>query len=222
MSDFPQTVWTQIRRAGAGRETAVATFVSRYRPAVLRFLRRRGLDAARAEDVAQEVFLRVFDDKVLERADAARGRFRSLLLAVTRHVLSHDLERASARKRGGGRSAVALDDAALETALASESRDDEFDREWLASLLALALAKLRSENETHHACLEAFLVEERSHKEVAEKLGKTEATVRNAISRGKARLAAILRESIAGYASSDEEVRDEVRYLSRFLEAPKE
>ena len=59
---FPSTLWTLIRSAGAGRDAAVTDFVTRYRPAIVRFACRRWLDAARAEDVAQEVLVRVFED----------------------------------------------------------------------------------------------------------------------------------------------------------------
>src|SRR4051812_27480051 len=84
---FPTTAWSAIRSAGAGQSVAVNALVERYRPSVVGFVRRLGLDATSAEDVAQEVFLRLLDDRVLVRADRGRGRFRSLLLAVTRQVV---------------------------------------------------------------------------------------------------------------------------------------
>ncbi|MBI3724948.1 RNA polymerase sigma factor [bacterium] len=218
---FPSTLWTLIRSAGAGREAAVADFVTRYRPAVVRFACRRGLDAAEAEDIAQEVFVRVFDDGLLGRADRAQGRFRSLLLAVTRHVLGHHFERRSAQKRGGGKAPLSLDRtdvAAIAEVAARDERDPDFDREWLAALLARALERLKVENRSYHECLSAFLVHGKSHKEVAAALGKTEAQVRHAISRGKAKLGAILRDEIAEYALSPGEFADEVRYLSALLD----
>jgi RNA polymerase sigma factor (sigma-70 family) len=219
---FPTTVWTVIKNAGAGRATAQGDFVTRYRPAVVRFARLRGVDAAQAEDIAQEVFLRIFDDRVLEKADSALGRFRSLVLAVTRHVLGHHFARKKAKKRGGGQEPIAFSsgdsgELSLEEILAQDVRDPEFDREWLAQLLTSSLKKLESENATYYACIHAFLVEEKSHKEIAAKLGRTEAVVRNAISRGRARLVAILREEISGYASSSNELEDEVRYLQGLL-----
>lgn len=218
MSYFPTTVWTMIRDAGARRATAVNDFVAHYRGAVVRFARIRGLDEAEAEDVAQEVLLRVFDDRVLERADAARGRFRSLLLAVTRNVLGHHFERKRAQKRGGGARPLSLDrsdDLSLD--VAKDARDPEFDREWLASLLEAALRRLSHENPEYYRCLDAFAAEGRSHREIAAATGKTEAMVRNLISRGKAKLARLLRDQVAAYSSSESECADELRYLSGFL-----
>lgn len=210
---FPTTMWSGIRSAGAGHEAAVNALVERYRPAVVRFLRGRGLDAASAEDVAQEVFLQLLDDRVLERADRARGRFRSLLLAVTRHVLSHDRERASARKRGGGRAKVPLDELELDR----DAREPDFDREFLAALIAAAFTRLERESPDQHRCVRAFLLEERGHKEIAAMLGKSESAVATAISRGRAKLVAILREEVAAYSSSEGEFEAELRYLSTLL-----
>lgn len=217
MSLFPTTVWSAIRDAGAGSDRAAATFVERYRPAVVRFARRRGLDAAAAEDVAQEVFLRIFDARLLERADRARGRFRSLVLAVTRHVLGHHFERERALKRGGGKKTLALEPE-LEAALASDARDDEFDREWLTSMLGRALARLARENPLYEACFRASAIEGKSRRDIAAEHGKSEAVVRNAVSRGKAKLVAILRDEIATYSSSDREFEEELRYLASLLD----
>ncbi len=213
MSEFLSTLWTVVRKAGEGNTTAVTDLVSRYRPAVVRFLRARGLSDADAEDVAQEVFLRLFDDQVLLKADPARGRFRSLLLAVTRHALGHFLEHRQAAKRGAGRAPVPLGDLA-----ARDERDDAFDREFVACLLSVALDRLRRENPAYYEAIHAFLVEERPQREIARAQGETEAAVRNHVARGKAKLAQILREEILTYSSSREEFEAELAYLTKFLD----
>jgi len=216
---FPSTVWALIRNASAGTPNSVSEFVDRYRPAIVRFARSRGLAAPEAEDTAQEVFMRVFHGRVLDRADRERGRFRSLLLAVTRHVLGHHFARTGARKRGGGERTLSLseiDESVVEASAVRDERDPEFDRAWLATLLAAALRRLERENPDYFRCLSAF-AEGKSHREIAEACKKTEASVRNAISRGRAKLATALREEVAAYASSPDELEDEVRYLSTFL-----
>ncbi len=213
MSEFLSTLWTVVREAGEGRTTAVTSLVEQYRPAVVRFLRHRGLTEADAEDVAQEVFLRLFDDRVLEKADPRHGRFRSLLLAVTRHVMGHFLDRRTAAKRGGGREPIPVDEI-----VASTEREESFDREFVACLLANALARLRRENPDYYEAITAFVVDQRPQADIARERGKTEAMIRNAVSRGKAKLAQILREEVLTYSSSREEFDDELAYLSRFLD----
>lgn len=220
MRSFQTTVWATIRAAGAGREGAVGELVGRYRPAVVRFARCRGVDEGEAEDVAQEVFTRLFADRVLERADARRGRFRNLLLAVTRNVLGHHFERRAALRRGGGRPVVSLDRGEGEDPIdpaAPEAPDPDFDREWLAAMLSSALRRLERENPDYAACLNALLVEGRSYAQIAAALGRTETSVRNALSRGRAKLARLLRDEVASYASSREEYQAELELLSGLL-----
>jgi RNA polymerase sigma-70 factor (ECF subfamily) len=197
----------------------MCSLVDLYRPAVVRFARKRGFDPEAAEDVAQEVFLRIFDDRVLERADEARGRFRCLLLAVANHVMGHHRRRAKTVKRGGGRAPVSLDATALsiDDALAHPAADADFDQAWIGSLVETALGRLRVEHPSYHECLRAFILEERDQRSIARSLGKTETAVRNAILRGRAKLGEILRDLIRGYSSSLSEFEDEVRYVARLL-----
>ena len=63
-----------------------------------------------AEDLAQEVFLRLFKDGVLEQADRSKGRFRHLVLAVTKNVVGNHLTYIRAKKRGGDAVKSALGD----------------------------------------------------------------------------------------------------------------
>jgi RNA polymerase sigma-70 factor (ECF subfamily) len=216
MSGFRTTVWTTINAAAAGRDTAVRELVARYRPAVVAFARKRGLDAATAEDVAQETLLQIFEGGVLAKADPERGRFRSLVAAVARNVVGSHFERTHAKKRGGGARPVPLD----ADALAREPSDPEFDRAWAAGIVAAALDRLERENPDYFSAIRSFLLEEKSRSEAAAELGKTEDSVRNLVSRGKAKLARILRDEIEGYAASNEELEEELRWIARYLEKP--
>lgn len=213
MSDFQSTMWTLIRQARAGGETAVTGLVTKYREPVRRFLKRHGFSDADTDDLAQEVFLHVFEDGVLDRADPARGRFRSLLLAVTRHVVQHHREREGAQKRGPGRVVPLVADEVV----ASRERDADFDREWVANLIQVGLDRLRRDNANYFAALRLFLFDKKSHREIAAEMGKSEDEIRNYVSRGRARLIDALHEEIRAYSSSHEEYADEVRYLSEFL-----
>jgi RNA polymerase sigma-70 factor (ECF subfamily) len=210
---FQSTMWTMVRQAKAGGEAAVTALVGRYREPVRRYILRRGFSDADADDLSQEVFLRLFEDRVLDKADPARGRFRSLLLAVARHVVLHHREREGAQKRGAGR-VVPLD---ADTVVASRERDADFDREWVATLIQSALERLQRENANYYQALTLALFGQKSHREIAESMGKTEDEVRNYVSRGRAKLVENLHDAIREYASSGEEYEDEVRYLSEYF-----
>ena len=193
MSEFQSTLWTVIRGAGKGDEAALRDFVLKYRPPVLAYLARRGF-RAEAEDLAQEVFLRVFQDRVLLKADPSLGRFRSLLLSVTRHVLGHHVERELAKKRVPPASSGAAEAA---------KEDEDFDREWVSHLIEVALARLAKEHPNYHDALRASLD------------GK--AADYTHVARGKKTLAEYLRDQVRDYSASRAELDEELRFLSKFF-----
>ena len=211
MSDFQSTLWTVIRGADRGEESALRQFALKYRGPIVAYIARRGLPND-AEDLAQEVFLRLLEDRVLSKADPSRGRFRSLLLAVTRHVIGHHRERESAQKRGGGnvRSLENVD-------VSSQEPDEFFDREWVGHLLEVSLARLAREHPNYHDALRRSVLEGAPVADIAAALGRTEGDVNNLIHRGKKKVADYLREQIQEYSLSREDYEAELQYLSRFF-----
>jgi len=186
---FPGTVWTTIRRAGEDDREALERFASEYRPPVLRFLRRRGFSPPDAEDLCQEVFLRLIRGRVLSRAEPSRGRFRNLLLTVATRVVQDN-----ARKR---RATVPLEE---EPAGAAES---DFDGEWALELLQKAFAHLKKEGSPYYEVLQNHLE------------GRTQDRNRLWIARGK--LLARIRHEVALTCESPEEVEEEMSHLGPYL-----
>src|SRR5262245_43126139 len=84
---FQTTIWTSIRQAKEGRSTALNDFALKYRDPVVAFIVRQGYAAEDAEDLAQEVFMIVFRDRLLARAEESKGRFRSFLLGIVKNVM---------------------------------------------------------------------------------------------------------------------------------------
>jgi RNA polymerase sigma-70 factor (ECF subfamily) len=207
--DFQSTLWTVIRSARQGDEGALRQFVLSYRGPVVAYAARRGLGAD-AEDIAQEVFLRLVQDRLLDRADPSRGRFRSLLLAVTRHVIGHHRDKEHAAKRGGGKT-LALPDLQIAAA------DPDFDREWISHLTRIGLARLARDHPVYHEALRRFVLEEHSYAQIGAALGCTETDVKNRVFRGKKKLADYIRDEIRDYSASPEEFQEELAHLSRFL-----
>ena len=137
---FPTTIWTTIRQAGEEEPAALDDFARRYRAPVLSFVRSRGFRGADAEDVCQDVFVRVLAGKVLAKADRSRGRFRSLLLSVTNHVIQDRLRRRRELTGDG-----------------LEPVDHDFDQAWAWHLTARALARLRDQGLPYYDVLEGHL-----------------------------------------------------------------
>lgn len=212
MSDQP-TRWTLIGAARDGDRDAQRELHDRYRGAVLEYLRRRGLGAD-AEDVAQEVFVRLFQDGVLARADPGRGSFRALVQAVTRNALGSHLERRKALKRGGGAAQVSLG----EVDVPSPEADQAFDREWLLGVLEGALARLRREHPNYHAAVKACLLDGREQGEIAEAVGLKRADVRNHLHRGRRKLMEYVREEAWTTSPSAEAYATELEWLAKLYE----
>ena len=185
---FPTTVWTTIRRAGDEDDAALERFARAYRAPVLRYIRGRGFAPGDAEDLCQEVFLRILNGRVLERADARHGRFRSLLLSVTRHVI---VDRARRRSETPVANLEPVD------------RDPDFDREWALELTWRAIDSLRQSGSRYHEVLSAHLD------------GKP--TDRQKLWIARRKLAELIRADVARTCGSHEEFEAEVSYLSRYL-----
>lgn len=122
-------------------------FYNLYSQLVYRFAIQRGLSDAEAKDVVQETFLCV-NKKVKEfNYDPAIGSFRSWLLHTTQWRIADQL-----KKRGPLHAAMVSEDedASARTAIierladgAFEQQNDSWDRSWRASLVEMALERLK-------------------------------------------------------------------------------
>ncbi|MCG8407238.1 MAG: hypothetical protein MI923_18730 [Phycisphaerales bacterium] len=192
---FPTTVWSTIRQAGEHDVEALHRFAERYRPAILDFIRRRGFAAGDAEDVCQDVFLRLFSSAVLAKADPARGRLRSLLLTITSNVIS-DHGRQTKRQ---------LDIRPLQSEPAE--RDPDFDRAWVLHLAETAMGQLEEEGSSYYQVLRDHLSGQRQD--------------RKQLWHARRKLIAAIRREIAMTCSSYREFEEEVAYLSPYLRPEK-
>ena len=104
--NFPSTRWTLVL-ASTDRDqpeglAALASLCGTYWYPLYAYVRRRGHDADKAQDLTQEFFLRLLAGSYFDRADPARGHFRSFLLSSLKHFLLDEWDRSQALKRGGG------------------------------------------------------------------------------------------------------------------------
>lgn len=209
MTNFPSSVWTVLLEARRDPEKVKDVVVRRYQQPVYEFMRRNGLRHEDAEDLAQEVFVRVCSEEFLKRVDPRKGRFRALLLTVSRHALAsfRRKELSAGRDR---RREVALEDFDLP---AEVEPDAEFDSLWVRNLLSQAFEKLKEE--PGMAALRLQMLG-KSYQEIARALSKSETEVTNHIHRGKKRLRQEIERMIAEYANR-EETPGEVESLLQYL-----
>lgn len=202
-------MWTTLRGLRRDPRRVQELVVRRYWQPVYDFACQQGLRHEDAEDVAQGVFMHICRDEFLKRADRAKGRFRSLLLAVTRHVIASFRRRELAGVRDRRRE-VPLEDFDL---TADPDPDAEFDRLWVRNLVAQALDRLKDD-----ATLPALRLQlgGKSYREIAEALGKPETAVTNHVHRAKQRLRAEITRLIEEY-STRQEAPGEIEALLKLI-----
>ncbi len=164
---------TAIGRQG---KEALAEAYRRHSGAVHGLARRLLRDATRADEITQEVFLRLWTQP--EKYDATRGSLRSYLLAQT-HGRSVDLIRADASRR-----TREAKDAGLATD-AGPAVEEEVWSKALADQIRAALAGLR---EGERRAIELAYFGGKTYREVAQLLGEPEGTVKSRIRAGLNRL----------------------------------
>jgi RNA polymerase sigma factor (sigma-70 family) len=189
---FPTTVWDDVEAAGGRDPGALDRLAQQYRPAILSFIRRRGIDGSQAEDLCQEVFVRLIAGNVLAKADAARGRFRSLLCTVTIRVIQDWSRRRTDLPRADVGAEV--DEATLAP---------DFDRVWVLHLVERAFERLKETSPRSYDVLTGHLA------------GQEPDRNKLWIARGK--LISLIRREIAVTCRSSREVDEEVLCLSPYL-----
>ena len=181
MNKIPDTRQTLIERVKDADDHAAWTeFVMIYRPAVMRFALRRGLQLADAEDVAQRVFVAVA--RTLKHWDPRRsaGSFRAWLLTTTRNNVINALTRQPTVCAKGGTSALK----AMNTHTNRTSIDEQLDWECQRAEFRKAASDIRREfSEDTWQAFWMTAMEERSVADVAKQLNKSTGSVYAARSR---------------------------------------
>jgi RNA polymerase sigma factor (sigma-70 family) len=206
---MPSTLWTTILQFHSNPDRVMEFVVHRYRQPVVEFCRFQGLSPEDAEDVAQEVFIRICSEKFLSKADQIRTRFRTVLLAVTNRVIISLRRRDTARIRDRRRS-VSLDGADIPT---ESPQDSNFDRLWVKNLVEQALESLDQDPAVQ--ALRLHLKGE-SYQQIAEALGKKATDVTNYLHRARKQLRQEIERLVAEY-SPREDIAEEIAALRRFL-----
>jgi RNA polymerase sigma factor (sigma-70 family) len=206
-----------------------------WRP-VFVFVCRRGYSMQDAQDLTQDFFLKILEPNWLERADANRGRFRTLLLTSLQNFLVNAAEKTHTRKRGGDVEFVSWDDwmaeAPSQLAISAQALDSLpaerlFDLRWATTVVEQALRRLREECEGKDRlrlfyALSRHLIEERdevSYAKLSAALGVTESTVKNLMHTMRQRYRCLLRDEVAHTVESSADIQDEIRYLCAALTA---
>jgi len=226
---FPETSWTLIAAATlngdpAGR-AALEALCRAYSSAVRAYVQASGLSREEAEDVTQEFFAALVKSKLWQRADQARGRFRSFLLGAVNRVMADHLRHQGAEKRGGGTQLLALDELPEAAEPADATSALSFDRAWAGRVMEQALGRLmaESDDQAELRVLLRFLPlgeDVPAYSSVAQELGCTEMALKVRVSRFRRRFREHVENEVARTVSEPEQVREELRHLEAVLADP--
>ena len=216
--------------------TALAELCKIYWRPVFAFIRRIGHSPPDAQDLTQDFFVIVLKGQLLQRANPARGRFRSLVLKALEDFLRDAEAKRSARKRGGDVQFVSWDDWMSEAPshFSISQQESErwsaeriFDVRWAATVVERALSRLGEECEKRGRrrvfdMLSPCLAAERnnvSYSKFSKALGIPEGSVKRLVHQMRVRYRALLREEVGLTVEKPDEIDDELRYLCAALSA---
>lgn len=176
-----------------------------------------------AEDLTQGFFTRAFEKESLATYDRAKASFRTFLrLLFDRHV-SNDWRAGQARKRGGGEVHLDFDAAEAEigTDAAAVAPDEYFHREWVRSVFAVAVERLRARCESEgkriqFAIFESYDLEDDrsvSYRDLAARFGIAETQVTNHLSAMRRRFRETVLDALREVTATEQEFRAEARAL---------
>ena len=187
-----ETDWSHVvRRCMDGDSGAWAELVRTHHRRVYGLCYRFAGNAADAEDLTQEVFLKVYSN--LTRFDTVRGSLQVWITTLTRNLLVDNFrrtrnQRATSSLDDGWESAEDLKPVDRLTAAGPSPLESAASKE-LAKMVQNALARVSVE------LREAVILrdlQDLDYKEIAQVLGIPEGTVKSRISRGRAELARLL------------------------------
>jgi RNA polymerase sigma-70 factor (ECF subfamily) len=227
---FTTTHWSMVLAAGRNEsqqaDVALERLCRMYWHPIFVFLRRSGWMAHDAEDLTQAFFERVLEKDYLHAVDRNKGKFRSFLLAMLRHFIANYRRDARAQKRGGNVRFISLEDESLDeqqlaSAMAGDSPEQSFERQWALTLLEHVINRLRDEflaagKASLFEGLKIFLTGDkhaRNYGQLAIQFGTSEGALKMAVSRMRRRYGELLRQEIESTVSTREEADEEMRAL---------
>ena len=235
---FHTTHWSVILSVRTDNEhqrrAVISDLTARYWRPVYCYLRRKGYREAKAKDLTQGFFCEiVLGRDLIQHADRAKGRFRTLLLTALERYLVSVRRKESRQKRQPkmGIRRIEMDELSKLMIPQTQMEPDEaFYYTWAADLLDLVLAELKDEycstGKTAHWGVFWLKVvapimnneEAPSYVDICGTYGiEDESKASNMVITVKRRFRAILKRHLRDLVQSDNEVEDELSEVFAIL-----
>ena len=231
---FVTTRWSVVlaatQRTSRDSAAAMEEICRAYWYPLYAYARRCGQGPHDAEDLTQEFICRLIQKKWLDSADRAKGKLRVFLIVALKNFMRNEWRRASAQRRGGGKTQVPFDTEFAESRYAADPSatlpaDETFDKEWALTLLDLTVKRLRAEfalanKSGNFEALKSCLMAARGtidYPAVASRLGLNEGAARVAVHRLRKRFREVYREEIMQTMADGSDLEGELRHLAAAL-----
>ena len=235
---FETTHWTaieEVRSGAASRaQLLIGELLEAYWKPVYCYLRHRGYHNEQAKDLTQDFFQEVvLGRELIQQADRAKGRFRTLLLRALDRYLVSVHRKTTARKRIPPARFVPLEDkdfAELPAAVGGLDGQDVFNYAWITALLDKMLAEVQAQCVRRDMSLHWTLFYERVVQPITEGRAPPALTelcarydvaeptrVSNMIFSVKRQFQAALQRHLRDSVARDEDVAGEISDLVQFL-----
>jgi hypothetical protein len=234
---FLTTHWSLIEKGGDEGDrdrVLIASLLENYWKPIYCYLRHKGYSNEDAKDLTQGFFHEVvLDRNLVQRADQAKGRFRSFLLHALNQYLLNERDKQTAKKRIPQGKLVSMDNVdlpMLPQGLDKWNSEDVYNYAWLSALLDRVLAEVEKSCLAKGMELHWQVFHERvarptlsslpapSLAEVCKRYDiEDPGKASNMILTVKRRFQAVLKQYIRSTVISEGRIPDEVREILRFF-----
>ncbi len=239
-STFQTTHWTAIERIRSDDDirngALVADLLRTYWKPVYCYLRHKGYDNEQAKDLTQGFFHEVvLGRELIQQADRAKGRFRTLLLRALDRYLVSAHRKKTARKRIPQDRIIPLEDSTfheLPAAAGNLNSEEVFHYTWVCELLDRLLGEVEAEcrqrgmamhwdlfhDRVLHpiiTCTEPPPLEQLCRKYGVDVTTKASNMIFSVKRRFQAAMKRLLRKSVASEAQINEEMLELMKFLAK-------
>jgi hypothetical protein len=235
---FLTTHWSLIESAGSSDQeksrALIGLLVQRYWKPVYCYLRRKGCNNEEAKDLTQGFFHEVvLGHHLLEKADPAKGRFRTLLLVALDRYVGDVRDRENAQKRRPRGGLVSLDVAEppeIPQSVTGSSPASTFHYAWVSALLERVFEEVERACHRDGRTLQWCVFRERvldpimdrrtppSLKDIIARYGiQDETQASNMVVLVKRRFQSALRQRLRESVTADELVEGELEQIREFF-----
>lgn len=194
-----------IRRAKNGDVKAFNYLYKKYKIAVYGYFLKKVNNKSVAEDLTQEAFLKLYNN--FSRFDESKYKFYTFLLANTKQVYIDHVKKSNTYQ-----GKFENDVTSIVELTENESEPYDIDEEMLEEDIKALRELINGLCDSQRIAIEMIYFENKSYKEVAERMGKTELSVKSIVYRAKKNLRQNMKEK---YPEMDE--RMSKKYIAKMI-----